>query len=174
MTNPARPAGPATPFEVIVIGGGLAGLAIAGHLHRQGRRFLVLDAGPEIEDDVAGHLAAYVAAFDLPVLLSSPVTELARAGDHFEVRTTRRSYFAHQVVVAAGPDYSWITIPGVVSDGRIVHERGVSAIPGIYVIGLPWPHTRGSALLGNADADAKHIAERIARTEAARAESSVS
>jgi putative flavoprotein involved in K+ transport len=363
MTNELQLIGPTTPFEVIVIGAGQAGLAIAWHLRQQGRRFLVLDARPEIghvwrsrwdslqlftpteydslpglsfpgeagsyptKDDVAEYLTSYVAAFDLPVQLNSPVTELARAGDDFEVRTTQRSYFAHQVVVATGPfqtafvpeiaggldasvhqlhssqyrnpaelpagpvlvvgagnsglqiaeelsasrqvdvavgsrprtvprrllgrnlfwwlirlglltkpaesalarrfrsggdlvigthrralkkvrfrsrlvaasdgavrftdqstldvrvviwatgyrpDYSWITVPDVVSDGRILHERGVSPIRGIYVLGLPWLYTRGSALLGFVDADAEHLAHRIASTERARAGSAAS
>ena len=36
------------PYDVIVIGAGQAGLAVAYHLSRRGLRFLVLDAGPEI------------------------------------------------------------------------------------------------------------------------------
>src|SRR4051812_13060400 len=35
-------------LDVIVIGAGQAGLSIAWHLARQGRRFVVLDAGPEL------------------------------------------------------------------------------------------------------------------------------
>ena len=34
-------------LDVLVIGGSQAGLAMAWHLARQGRRFVVLDAGPE-------------------------------------------------------------------------------------------------------------------------------
>ena len=33
--------------------------------------------------------------------------------------------------------------------------------PGLYFLGLPWQHTRGSALLGWVKDDAEHIAERI-------------
>jgi cation diffusion facilitator CzcD-associated flavoprotein CzcO len=35
-------------LDVIVVGGGQAGLAIAWHLTQRGLRFLVLDAGPQV------------------------------------------------------------------------------------------------------------------------------
>jgi putative flavoprotein involved in K+ transport len=68
------------------------------------------------------------------------------------------------VVWATGfrPDHSWIRIPGVVDDGRIIHRRGVTDIPGLYFLGLVWQHTRGSALLGFVKDDAAHLADRIA------------
>ena len=64
------------------------------------------------------------------------------------------------VVWATGyrSDYSWIDIPGVLADGRVVHRRGVSAVPGLYFVGLSWQHTRGSALLGFVDDDAAYLA----------------
>jgi putative flavoprotein involved in K+ transport len=42
------------------------------------------------------------------------------------------------VVWATGllPDYSWLRIPGVVDNGRIIHRRGVTDIPGLYFLGL--------------------------------------
>jgi putative flavoprotein involved in K+ transport len=55
------------------------------------------------KDPVADYLQAYAAALDLPVRLSSPVTELRRVGDTFEVRTTNETLHARQVVVATGP-----------------------------------------------------------------------
>ena len=36
------------PLDVVVVGGSQAGLAMAWHLAQQGRRFVVLDAGPEV------------------------------------------------------------------------------------------------------------------------------
>jgi putative flavoprotein involved in K+ transport len=54
----------------------------------------------------------------------------------------------------------------VVRDGRLVHQRGVTDVPGLYFIGLTWQQTRGSALLGFLEEDAAHIANRIARYHA--------
>jgi putative flavoprotein involved in K+ transport len=66
-------------------------------------------------------------------------------------------------------DYTWISIPGVVRDGRVAHRRGVTDAPGLYFLGLSWQHTRGSALLGFLDDDASHIVDRIAADRAATA-----
>jgi putative flavoprotein involved in K+ transport len=57
--------------------------------------------------------------------------------------------------------YSWMHIPGVVGDGQVIHRRGVTNIPGLYFLGLPWQHSRGSALLGFVHEDAAHLADRI-------------
>ncbi len=58
-------------------------------------------------------------------------------------------------------DHSWIEVPGVVVDGRVVHERGRTRLPGLSFLGLPWQHTRGSALLGFVRDDAAWLAEQI-------------
>jgi len=75
------------------------------------------------------------------------------------------------VVWATGyrSDYAWISVPGVVRNGRVAHRRGVTDVPGLYFLGLSWQHTRGSALLGFLDEDARHIADRIAADRAATA-----
>jgi putative flavoprotein involved in K+ transport len=75
------------------------------------------------------------------------------------------------VVWATGyrPDYDWIHIPGVVREGHLVHRRGVTEVPGLYVLGLSWQHTRGSALLGFVNDDAAYLADRIATRHQAAA-----
>jgi putative flavoprotein involved in K+ transport len=59
-------------------------------------------------------------------------------------------------------DHTFVQLPVFDEAGRLVHQRGVTAAPGLYFLGLPWQHTRGSALLGWVAADAEHIARRIA------------
>jgi putative flavoprotein involved in K+ transport len=68
------------------------------------------------------------------------------------------------VVWATGyrPDYSWIDVPGVLRDGRVAHSRGVTEVPGVYFLGLPWQHTRGSALLGFVADDAAYVTQAAA------------
>jgi putative flavoprotein involved in K+ transport len=68
------------------------------------------------------------------------------------------------VIWATGyrPDHSWINVAGLFDDGRVRHRRGVTAVPGLYLLGQSWQHTRGSALLGWVKDDAEFIADQIA------------
>jgi putative flavoprotein involved in K+ transport len=65
-------------------------------------------------------------------------------------------------------DHYWIQLPVTTAAGGIRHHRGVTDIPGLYFLGLPWQHTRGSALLGWVGDDAEYIAAQIAATPARR------
>jgi putative flavoprotein involved in K+ transport len=58
-------------------------------------------------------------------------------------------------------DHSFVDAPVFDADGHVVHERGVTESPGLYFLGLPWLHTRGSALLGWVGHDAEYLADRI-------------
>ena len=62
------------------------------------------------------------------------------------------------VVWATGfrPDHGWIDLPVFDAAGRPAHDRGVTAVPGVYFVGLPWLHTWGSARLSGVDVDADH------------------
>jgi len=41
-------------------------------------------------------------------------------------------------------------------------DRGVTSIPGLYFLGLPWQHTWGSARFSGIAEDAAYIADQIA------------
>ena len=79
---------------------------------------------------------------------------------HFTDGTTLE---AGTVIWATGyrSDYSWIDIPGLIGDGTVIHQRGITQVPGLYFLGLSWQHTRGSALLGFVGNDAAHLARQI-------------
>lgn len=58
-------------------------------------------------------------------------------------------------------DYSWLKVDAFDEDGKPVHQRGVSAEPGIYFLGLPWLSRRGSSFIWGVWHDAKHLADQI-------------
>jgi len=65
-------------------------------------------------------------------------------------------------------DHSWVAVPGAVDDsGRLRQVRGVTPAPGLYTLGLPSQHTRGSALLGWVGIDAEFVAYQIGAPRAA-------
>jgi putative flavoprotein involved in K+ transport len=64
-----------------------------------------------------------------------------------------------------GPDTGWVNVPVLRADGMPVHNRGITASPGLYVAGYPWLSSRGSGLLYGAAADAARIAQHIAAIE---------
>ncbi|PZA20107.1 MSMEG_0569 family flavin-dependent oxidoreductase [Modestobacter versicolor] len=68
------------------------------------------------------------------------------------------------VVWATGfrADWSWVRVPVFDGAGYPTHSRGVTAAPGLYVLGLPWLHTWGSGRFSGIARDAAYLAERIA------------
>jgi putative flavoprotein involved in K+ transport len=58
-------------------------------------------------------------------------------------------------------NYAWVDLPVFDAKGHPVHERGVTAVPGLYFIGLPWLHTWGSGRFSGVGRDAHHVVGRI-------------
>jgi putative flavoprotein involved in K+ transport len=71
-------------------------------------------------------------------------------------------------------DHSFVELPVFDARGQLEHRRGVTELPGLYFLGLPWQHTRGSALLGWVKDDAEFIAQRIEAFARSHATASVS
>ena len=66
-------------------------------------------------------------------------------------------------------DHSFVELPVFDARGQVKHQRGVTELPGLYFLGLPWQHTRGSALIGWVKDDAEFIAQRIGAFARSRA-----
>jgi putative flavoprotein involved in K+ transport len=108
------------------------------------------------------------------LVIGTPLQDLRRAGVLVRPRlvsaTPEGVQFADgrtasltTVIWATGfsRDYSWIDVPGVVDRGTVLHHRGITEVPGMSFIGLPWQHTRGSSLLGFVQHDAAWLVNRI-------------
>ncbi|MEI2807797.1 flavin-containing monooxygenase [Albidovulum sp.] len=59
-------------------------------------------------------------------------------------------------------DFGWLKADIFDAQGRPRHQRGVSAEPGIYFVGLPWLSRRGSSFIWGVWHDAKFVADHIA------------
>jgi putative flavoprotein involved in K+ transport len=59
-------------------------------------------------------------------------------------------------------DFSWLPAAVLDAAGEPVHDRGVTALPGLYVVGLRWLSRRSSSFLAGVGADAEHLADHIA------------
>jgi putative flavoprotein involved in K+ transport len=109
------------------------------------------------------------------LVIGTPLRRLRRAGVRIRPRvvsvTGDEVRFEDDTVVRAATvvwatgfraDYSWVDVPGAFdAEGRPLHERGISAAAGLAFVGLPWQHTRGSALLGFVRHDAAWVAARL-------------
>jgi putative flavoprotein involved in K+ transport len=56
-------------------------------------------------------------------------------------------------------DYSWIEIPIFDGKGYPSHQRGVTTVPGLYFLGLPWQYTWGSGRFSGVARDATFLAD---------------
>lgn len=59
-------------------------------------------------------------------------------------------------------DFGWLQVDAFDENGRPKHQRGVSAEPGVYFLGLPWQSRRGSSFIWGVWHDAKYLADQIA------------
>ena len=59
-------------------------------------------------------------------------------------------------------DFGWVRIDTFDANGRPKHDRGISTVPGLYFLGLPWLSRRASSFIWGVWQDAKYLADRIA------------
>ncbi|MBD9664708.1 MSMEG_0569 family flavin-dependent oxidoreductase [Variovorax sp. VRV01] len=63
--------------------------------------------------------------------------------------------------IGFSPDFEWVDAPVFNGRGAPVHQRGVTGVPGLYFLGLPWLHTWGSGRFSGVARDAEFLAAPI-------------
>jgi putative flavoprotein involved in K+ transport len=58
-------------------------------------------------------------------------------------------------------DYGWLKAGRYGANGRPLHERGVTDVPGLYFLGLPWQARRDSPFIWGVWKDADYLADHI-------------
>lgn len=118
------------PREVIIIGGGLAGLSAAVYLGRSKRDTLVIHSGrsmakwePEVQNypgfpegiagaDLLNRCMEQVSRFEVEII-EDEIQSLTKQNECFHLRGREESYYARRVLIATGLTHLPPEIPGV-------------------------------------------------------------
>lgn len=147
-------------FDVIIVGGGPAGLSAAVYIQRAGHTAAVIEANScggqmllahEIENypgfarvsgmELSDAMTAQAEALGAQVIYESVAT-VRKTEDGFDVTTDSRTLHAYAVIVASGTEKRKLDVPGeaelighgvsycAVCDGRFFRDRDVAVIGG--------------------------------------------
>jgi putative flavoprotein involved in K+ transport len=88
----------------------------------------------------------------LPLEVADPATRLDLAIEN--IRT---------VLVAAGyrPHHPWLNVPVLAPDGAIRQHRGLTLVPGLYVVGQYFQHRRDSGFIDGTRHDARSVVNHL-------------
>ncbi len=154
------------------------GITLLGHLQTaEGQRVIL---APDLEDNLSRSEAftvqimrmidGYIMKSGLQVPVHDETSEVTQSAAVKSIRTKNiltldlPSADIRTVIWATGYklDFSWVQIPVFDQTGYPIHQRGVTAYPGLYFLGLQWLYKTKSALLSGIGEDAAFIASAIA------------
>jgi putative flavoprotein involved in K+ transport len=152
-----------------------AGVILLGRL--QGVRDAQIALAPDLAQNLAWGdeqglaflriIDEYIAEQHLEVPEEAWPADLCSADDLARYSPTQldlRSAGITTLIWATGyrPDLGWVRLPILDREGYPNQRRGVTAVPGLYILGLDWLHTAKSGLFAGISEDAAYLAERIA------------
>ncbi|GJE19082.1 MSMEG_0569 family flavin-dependent oxidoreductase [Methylobacterium marchantiae] len=128
-----------------------------------------LDNADAVYTGIQGAIDRHIAAKGIAAPGQAHYTPLWAPGPH-EPSLDARAAGIGSVIWATGfrADYGFVHAPAF--DGRVlpIHRRGVTAVEGLYFVGLPWLHTWGSGRFSGIARDTEYLAERVAEVRSKR------
>jgi putative flavoprotein involved in K+ transport len=136
-----------------------------------------LDIAPDLAESLAHSDAAYTGFLDLVDAyvarnaLDMPDDPAARAigpdppcfDDPIRRLDLRASAIGAVIwCTGYGVDFGWIDLPVLDLDGNPRHRRGITDLPGLYFLGLPWLSRMHSSFLSGVGQNAADLADHIA------------
>ncbi|MBC2837442.1 flavin-containing monooxygenase [Paragemmobacter straminiformis] len=137
----------------------------------------VMSIAPDLAANIAGGDANYLATLDAAdayaaeqgLDLPEEPEARRRLPDPDCVTNPLRQLDLKQAGISAiiwatgfAPDYSWLRAGRFDAKGAPVHDKGITEVPGLYFLGLPWLTRRASPFIWGVWHDADHIAGHIA------------
>jgi putative flavoprotein involved in K+ transport len=123
----------------------------------------VLDGADEVAVQIREEIDKYIAKQGL----DTPIAETERiewVPDTSPSRLDLEAMGINSIIWATGYhyDFSWIQAGAVDDAGFPAQQRGVTAEPGLYFVGLHGMHSVGSGLFSGVGADAEHVVGHLA------------
>ena len=110
-------------------------------------------------DDLIAQQGLEAPAEDWPHDLTAPAESVHEAPTALDLAQAGIS----TVIWATGyrPDLGWVGLPILDEEGYPIQRRGVTRVPGLYILGLDWLHTAKSGLFPGIREDAAYLAEHM-------------
>jgi putative flavoprotein involved in K+ transport len=148
------------------------GVTLLGHL--QDGRDQIIKLAPDLKDNLAkadqseAGIAKLIDGFIAQAGLDAPPESLPVLRDGYAAEEITeldlRQAGITSIIWAMGFafDFGMVKLPVFDSDGYPIQQRGVTAYPGLFFVGLPWLYKNKSGFLVGVGEDAEYIASAIA------------
>jgi putative flavoprotein involved in K+ transport len=124
-----------------------------------------LDAADAVYERINRSIDKYIEenAIDAPAGTPyEPVWQPESEREHLDLSTAGITSIIWCIGFA--PDFRYVKASVFDGHGHPVHQRGITAQPGLYFLGLPWLHTWGSGRFSGIAQDAEYLADHIVTT----------
>lgn len=153
--------------------GALTGLDADGDTLRFAPRLReVLDQADRTYNGINASIDRYIAEQGLqapPASVYEPVWEPSEERETLSLKDAGITSVLWCIGFA--PDFRWLDAPVFNGRGHPVHERGLTRVPGLYFIGLPWLHTWGSGRFSGVARDAAFVVRQVTELRSTKARS---
>ena len=137
----------------------------------------VIAFAPDLSESLASGDAVYAAFLDMVdahvdrhalAMPEDPTARMALPDPLCVVEPVRRLDIGTEAIGAVvwatgyGLDFGWIDVPVLDAGGEPVHAGGITAVPGLYFLGLQWLSRMNSSFLSGVGDDAAVLADHIA------------
>jgi putative flavoprotein involved in K+ transport len=129
-----------------------------------------LDAADAVYESINRSIDTFIEGRGLaappPTRYVAPWAPAHDEGTELDLASTRVT----SVIWAIGfrTNFAWVDFPIFDAKGLPEHERGVTPMPGLYFLGLPWQYTWGSGRLCGVGRDATYLGKRVAEAVVSR------
>ncbi|MBJ8339517.1 MSMEG_0569 family flavin-dependent oxidoreductase [Antrihabitans sp. YC3-6] len=121
-----------------------------------------LDAADAVAESIKDSIDAYIEREGIDAPLEARYVPVWRP-EHEQTELDLAASNIGSIVWSVGfrTDYGWLRVGVFDGEGHPCHNRGVTAVQGLFFLGLPWQHTWGSGRFAAVARDAEFLADRI-------------